>query len=113
MKVNNLTNFYVNKKNSHIKFCLGLSTIREELIIYSEEDRNCEDLDRLSGIVDGNIMNSKHDEFISLAGLQNVNAESTMELIRKSIKNLEQPQQPIKQNVKNKFVFEEENFIDK
>ena len=36
MKVNNLTNFYVNKKNSPMKFCMDLSTIRGELIIYSE-----------------------------------------------------------------------------
>ena len=40
---------------------MDLFTVREELIIYSEEDRNYEDLDMLSGVNDGNIMNSKYD----------------------------------------------------
>ena len=66
MKVNIFANFYENKKNSPIKLCMDLSIIRKELIIYYEEDRNYEDLDKLLGIVDGNIMNSKYDGSICM-----------------------------------------------
>ena len=48
MKVNIFTNFYGNKINNPIKLCMDLSIIRKELIIYYEEDRNYEDLDKLS-----------------------------------------------------------------
>ena len=69
------------------------STVREELKIDSEMDDDNKTFDELSGIFDGNTMNSKYCNFISKARLHNINAEIAESLIRHSMESFKHSSQ--------------------
>ena len=93
MMLNTLTSIYVNEYKCSIKYWMDKSTVREELKIDSEMDDDNKTFDELSGIVDGNTMNSKYCNFISKARLHNINAEIAESLIHHSMKSFKHSSQ--------------------